>query len=101
MYTWIFKRVGWKFFAAGAATAYFAGGFVRPALVSTVKAALSAKDAAAGVWNQAKTETASVLAEASHLHATESSVAGDVVGELRKLREDVAAMKAQLAGRES
>ena len=100
MYTWIFKRVGWKFFAAGAATAYVAGGFVRPALVSTVKAALSAKDAAAGVWNQAKTETASVLAEASHLRATESS-AGDVIGELRKLREDVAAVKAQLAGRET
>src|ERR1700759_1793353 len=100
MYGWIFKKIGWKFFSAGAATAYVGGGLIRPVLVSTVKAGLSAKEAAAGVWNQAKAETASVLAEASHRHATEAS-GGDTMNELRKLREDVAELKAHVASRGS
>jgi hypothetical protein len=100
MYGWIFRKVGWKFFAAGAATAYIGGGLIRPVLVSTVKAGLNAKDAAAGVWNQAKTETASVFADAAHLRVAESS-GGDSINELRKLREDVAELKAQLASRGS
>lgn len=99
MYGWIFKKVGWKFFAAGAATAYVGGNLVRPVLVSAVKAGLSAKDAAAGVWNQARSETANVFAEASHLRAAESS-AVDIIHELKQLREDVASLKAQVASRQ-
>jgi len=101
MYGWIFKRVGWKFFAAGAATAYVAGSMVRPALVSAVKTGLTAKEAAAGVWNQAKAETANLFAEASHLRAAQGATGGDIIQELRQLREDVASLKAQVAGRPS
>ena len=101
MYGWIFKKVGWKFFAAGATTAYLGGGLVRSALVSTVKTGLGAKEAAAGVWNQAKTETATLVAEASHLRATEGAAATNTMQELRQLREDVASLKAQVAGRQT
>ena len=98
MYGWIFRKVGWKFFAAGAATAYVGGPLVRPVLVSAVKAGLSAKDAAVGVLSQAKTEAAGVFAEASHLRAAESGGGDFILNELRKLREDVAALKAQTSG---
>lgn len=100
MYGWIFKKVGWKFFAAGAATAYVGGGMLRPALVTAVKTGIGAKEAAASVWNQAKAETATVFAEASHLRTAEAS-AVDIVHELRQLREDVASLKAQVANRQS
>lgn len=98
MYGWIFKKVGWKFFAAGAATAYVGGGLIRPVLVSAVKAGLSAKDAATGVLNQAKADTASVIAEASHLRAAESGTGDFILSELKKLRDDVATLKAQTSG---
>jgi len=104
MYGWIFKKVGWKFFAAGAATAYVGGGLIRPVLVSAVKAGLNVKDAAVGVVNQAKTDTAGLFAEASHLRAAETGAGDFILSELKKLREDVATLKAQTSsgsGRES
>jgi len=100
MYGWIFKRVGWKFFTAGAATAYFGGGLIRPALVSAVKTGLAAKDAAAGVVNQARTEATNLFTEASHLRSSEGA-ASNIVQELRQLREEVASLKAHVAGRPS
>jgi hypothetical protein len=100
MYGWIFKRIGWKFFAAGAATAVVGSNLVRPALVTVVKAGMGAQKMASDVWEQAKEETTSIISEAGKIRS-DSTSASDVMAELRRLREDVASLKTQVASKVS
>lgn len=100
MYTWIFKKVGWKFFAAGAATAVVGARYVRPAAVSVVKAGLNVSDAATSTWNQAKSESSKIMAEASSLR-TAGTDGKDLLAEIHRLRDDIASVKAELANRPS
>jgi hypothetical protein len=94
MTAWIFKRIGWKFFAAGAATAVVGGSLVRPALVAVVKAGMGVQHMASSAWDQAKQETASLVAEASRQRATNQSTdAASLAREVRQLREDLASLK--------
>jgi hypothetical protein len=99
MYAWVFKNIGWKFFAAGAGAAVLGAPFVRPAAVGLAKVGLMAKDMATETWNAAKTQTSEVLAEAQSMRQAPAggSASSDVAEELRKLREEVASMKSQLA----
>lgn len=99
MYTWIFKQIGWKFFVAGAASALVGARYVRPAMVGLTKAGLSAGDTASTIWNQAKSESSKILTEASQLRqasGTTSSSSPSLLDEIRRLREDIAAVKADL-----
>jgi hypothetical protein len=91
---WIFKRIGWKFFAVGAATAVVGSSVVRPALVAVVKAGMGATHLATSAWQQAKQETTSLMAEASKMRTAGDSDASALAMELRRLREDVASLKA-------
>src|SRR6188768_943985 len=93
MTAWLFKRIGWKFFAAGAATAVVGSSLVRPALVAVVKAGMGVGSVASGAWQQAKHETASLVAEASRVRSTGESDASALVAEVRRLRDDVASLK--------
>jgi hypothetical protein len=106
MYGWIFKKIGWKFFAAGAATAIVGAPFVRPAAVNLVKAGLTLSDATAKTWNGAKAQTSKLMAEATHIKqeaaaALDSAPAADLAAELRGLRADIAAIKADIASKAS
>jgi len=105
MYGWIFKKVGWKFFAVGAATALVGSKFVRPAAVSLVQGGLSLSDAAASTWNEAKAQTSRLVADANALRhappatafADGETVGADILAEIRALRDDLAAVKADVA----
>jgi len=92
MYTWLFKKIGWKFFAVGAATAFVGAKYVRPAMVTLVKTGLDVSDAAVETWSQAKTETSKIVAEAADLRKQPAT--SDSSAELRKLRAELAAVKA-------
>ena len=96
---WIFKRIGWKFFAAGAATAVVGSSVVRPALVAVVKAGMGVTNLASGAWQQAKQETASLMAEASKVRSKAESDTSALAMELRRLREDVASLKAAVTAK--
>jgi hypothetical protein len=103
MYGWIFKKIGWKFFAAGAATAIVGSRYVRPAMVTVVKGGMNLTNAAANTWNEAKAQTSKLVAEASEMrHADSAAVMGgdysaDIMSELRALRADIASVKAEMA----
>jgi hypothetical protein len=95
MYTWLFKKIGWKFFAVGAATAFVGAKFVRPAMVTLVKTGMDVTDVAAGTWNEAKVQTSKIVSEAADLRNNpESGLGGTVSAELNKLRAELAAVKA-------
>jgi hypothetical protein len=84
----IIGRLSWKSFWAGTAVATFGGALARPLLVSTVRAGYGVVDAANGVWNDAKAEAQSVKHEA---------LSGGSASEIQQLRDEVAALRAQLA----
>jgi len=87
MYTWLFKKIGWKFFAVGAATAFVGAKFVRPAMVTLVKTGMDVTDVAAGTWNEAKVQTSKIVSEAADLRNNpESGLGGTVSAELAAVK---------------
>jgi hypothetical protein len=98
MIGWIFRKIGWKSFAAGAATAVIGPSFARPVLVSLAKTGMSIQSAAAEAWEQTRQETAKIRAEAEASRA-QGSVAGDVGAEIQKLRQEVEGLKTTLRDR--
>lgn len=84
----IIGRLSWKSFWAGTAVATFGGAIARPLLVETVRVGYGIADAANGVWTEAKAEAHRVKLEAQ---------AGGSAREIQQLRDEVAALRAQLA----
>jgi hypothetical protein len=107
MYGWIFKKVGWKFFAVGAATALVGSRYVRPAAVTLVKGGMGVADAASRTWNEAKAQGDKLMAEAASIKADAAaapepgSLSSDLVSEIRSLRDEIASMKIELASKAS
>ncbi len=97
---WIFKRIGWKFFVAGAATAAVGSNLVRPGLVALVKTGMGAQQMASSAWQQAKAESASLVAEASKQRsASHDSDVSALAKELGRLREDIASLRSEVAAK--
>jgi len=92
---WIFKKVGWKFFVAGAATAALGSNLVRPGLVALVKAGMGAQQMASSAWQQAKAESASLVAEASKQREAQDTDISALAKELGRLREDIASLRSE------
>lgn len=104
MYGWIFKKIGWKFFAVGAATAIVGSRYVRPAAVSLAQGGLLLSDKATSTWNEAKAQTSKLVAEAQEIRKAKpagETANADILAEIRALREDVASVKAEVAAKAS
>ena len=88
----IIGRLSWNSFWAGTAVAAVGAAIARPLLVGTVRAGYEVTDVASEAWTKAKAEVESVKREA--LTARDAS---RMETELQQLREEVAALRAQVA----
>ena len=88
----IIGRLSWNSFWAGTALAAVGTAIARPLLVGTVRAGYEVSDVATEAWAQAKAEVDSVKRE-----ALTSRDAGRMEAELRQLRDEVSALRTQLA----
>ena len=88
----IIGRLSWNSFWLGTTAASIGAAIVRPLLVGTVRAGYEVADVANDAWTQAKAEVDSVKREA--LTARES---GRMATEIQQLRDEVAALRTQLA----
>jgi hypothetical protein len=94
MLPWIISKWSWKSFAVGASAALFGGTIARPALVHVVKAGMDASDYASGTFAQAKVEVAKLRQEAAGLRGAAAPAGySDLISEIQKLREEIAAAK--------
>lgn len=87
----IIGRLSWSSFWAGTAAATVGVAIARPLLVGTVRAGYEVADAAGDAWAKAKAEVDSVKREAVTARESAASAA-----ELQHLRDEVAALRAQL-----
>lgn len=90
----IAAKVSWSSFFAGTAVAAVGAVIARPIIVGTVRAGYGASDMVTDAWTKAKAEVESVKQEA--LAARNAS---QMASELQQLRDEVAALKTQLAKR--
>ena len=90
----IAAKVSWSSFFAGTAGTAVAAVIARPIIVGTVRAGYGASDMVTDAWTKAKAEVESVKQEA--LAARNAS---QMASELQQLRDEVAALKTQLATR--
>jgi hypothetical protein len=86
MIGWILRKMSWKSFGIGMSAALLGGYVARPALVSLVKSGIAAQTFAANTWQQVRTETAKLRAEAD-------SQPIKLIAEMRQLRDDLASIK--------
>lgn len=103
MFGFIFRTVGWKYFAAGAATAVVGSVIARPAMVTTFKAGIGLKSAVTGAYaaassacQKASDEVGNIYAEAAKVRESKDPLAS-LVAEIKQLRDDVATLKAPVA----
>lgn len=84
----IIGRLSWKSFWAGTAAATFGAALARPLLVETMRVGYGVVDAANGIWTEAKADAQRAKHDAQSLRSA---------GEIQQLRDEVAALRAQLA----
>ena len=85
MVSWILRKMSWKSFGVGFSAAVFGGYVARPVFVSVLKSGMAAQALATNTWQQVRSETAKVRAEAD----------GPIklLAEVRQLRDDLASIK--------
>jgi hypothetical protein len=88
----IIGKLSWNSFWAGTAVAAVGAAVARPLLVGTVRAGYDVTDCATEAWTKAKAEVDSLKREA--LATRDSS---RMESELKQLRDEVAALRTQLA----
>lgn len=96
MLNWVIGKWSWKSFAVGTGVALFGGAIARPLLVAAVKSGLDVKDFLDDTIQTAKEEASSIRAAALKMRAMESAAqpgAAELISELRKLREEMEALK--------
>jgi hypothetical protein len=89
----LFGRVRGTSFGTGAAVAGVALMFARPILVGLVRAGYAVKDEATGLLNDAKASAEGIRAEAQARRTASRAPAAEA--EVRRLREELAALKAR------
>jgi len=77
--------------AFGAAAAMVGPSLFRPAIVGLVRVGYAVQEVASDAWAQARTEAQTIRAEAATRQSSDS--------EVQQLRDEVAALKAQLAAK--
>lgn len=92
----LFGRVRGTSFATGAVVSGVAMMFGRPLLVGLVRAGYAVKDEAQTIFNDAKASAESIRAEALARHNASSGPAQEA--EIRRLRDELAALKASKRG---